>query len=120
MTGADAWIYRNDFPLSWGWFKYLPTMVPRICRHLCQRMRRGFSEYDMWNANHFLPDVISGSAYWLFAHTQSYPMHMTYDEWLEILREIGGGFGARDEDFGPVIPDLAFDLFREYLREMWD
>jgi hypothetical protein len=119
MTGADAWIYRNDFPLSWGWFKYLPKWSKRVTMHVYQRLTRVFSDADMWNANLFLADVIAGTADWHFRHNRGFPADITNEEWLDILSGIRDGF-TQDDDVDWVPAPWAWDLFRARFNDLWD
>lgn len=120
MTGADRWIYRNDYRLSWGWFKYLPTMVGQILRHWIERAMRGYSTFDMYDGSSYMADVIAGSAYWLFVNAHGHPDRMTHEEWLDILLEIRDGFSTRDEHDNLQIPERAWELLRENFKSIWD
>lgn len=120
VIGADRWIYRNDYPLSWAWFKYLPAYLARIVKHLWQRMTRGFSDFDMWNGNMFLAEMISGTAYWHFAHSMRSFCGVDREEWLDDLLVIVDGFDARDEGGFLAVPDVAWDLLKEHFYGLWD
>lgn len=119
MIGADRWIYRNDYPLSWGWFKFLPTWCERVTTHLWQRLRRGYSCYDMYNGETFIADVISNTAYELFVHTNGHPDGMTYDEWLDLLLDLREAFTV-DDDIDWTPPDWVWDVLRQHFKDLWD
>lgn len=119
MIGADHWIYCNDYPLSWTWFKYLPKWFERVTTHVWQRLSRGFSDADMWNADRFLADLIAATTYWHFIHNRGHPASVTNDEWLDILLIIRDGF-TRDDDIEDLPAPVAWDLLREFFGELWD
>lgn len=104
MIGADRWIYGHPF---------------KAIIHMWERLTRGFSRFDMWDAEEYLADVISGAAYWHFAHTHSWPGDMPHDDWLDVLLEIRDGFDSRDECGYRRPTDLGFDLFRENFAWLW-
>lgn len=120
MTGADAWIYRNDFPLSWGWFKYLPKWSKRVTMHVYQRLARGYTDFDMWNGNMFLADLIAATANWHFTHSMYAACGVDREQWLHDLLVIRDGFEARDEAGFLAVPDEAWHLLKEHFYGLWD
>lgn len=120
MIGADRWIYRNDCPLSIGWFKYLPKWSERVTMHVWQRFRCGYSDADMWNADGFLADLIAATAYWHFVHNRGHPVRMTNEEWLDILLAIRDGFTNDLDDIDWTPSDEAWELFRGNFNDLWD
>lgn len=121
MIGADGWIYTSPYRKFtrkwWVWWLTIPKVA---LRHWVERAMRGYSTYDMYNANYYLADVIAGGAYWMFANAHGHPDRMTYEEWLDILLEIRDGFSARDKYDDLAIPDVAWDLLRENFASIWD
>lgn len=124
MTGADRWLFENGYvKLSWKWFEYWVTLPKKLGKHWYQRARRGYSVFDMWNAEIYLADVIAGSAEWFFYHGNSVPNNLSEDDWNDVLLAIRDGFAdfaARDDFDSPDVPDLAWMLFQKYFRSLWD
>lgn len=120
MIGADRWIHKTGYrKFCTSWWKALPLVPFQIVKHRWQRMTRGWSDYDMADGEQFIADIISTTAYQYFAHTHGYPVHMTYEEWLDILLEICEGFSTLNEHHELVIPDMAWDLLRENIGGLW-
>lgn len=119
MIGADGWICNTGyrFPSRW-WWRDLIRIPVRVAVHKYERLTRGFSRFDMRNADGFLADIIAGSAYWHFVHTQSWPSTMAQADWLDILLEIRDGFTRVDGVYWSP-DDMAFDLLRENFAWLW-
>lgn len=105
MIGADRWLKR----LSRGYL-----------RHKWQRLKRGYSDFDMWNADGYLADVISATAYWHFVHNHGFDPFYGEERWLENLLEIYDGFKRDDDDMDWQPPAMAWDLLREMFPSLWD
>jgi hypothetical protein len=130
MIGADRRILRSGyrrFILPW-WRDILWNIPRRYVVHKWQRLTRGYSDMDMWNADGFLADLISATAYWHFAHShgfgglyvERYGWEQGRQRWLEDLLEIYEGFRRGDDDADRHPPDMAWDLLREMFPSLWD
>lgn len=122
MAGADSWVYRNGFRRfsKWWWREWLWVIPRRVPTHLWQRIRRGYSDYDMYNGGHFIADQIANTAWWMFSQGHSYPMDTTEDEWNLILLELRDEFTNAENDIDWSPSDMAFDLLHERFRDLWD
>lgn len=121
MTGADRWMFDNGYvKFSRKWFESYLRLPKQLVKHWYQRANRGYSVYDMWNADAYLADVIAGSAYWIFVHGHSHPSNLSEDEWNDVLLTIRDGFTVRDDSDSPDVSDLAWMLFQKYFRSFWD
>jgi hypothetical protein len=63
-------------------------------RHKCarQRARWGFSEYDVWDLDCYLSELIGDMAKYLAEHNMSHPYDVTTEEWQTILNTISKCF----------------------------
>src|SRR5258707_987108 len=108
MTGADRWLFDNGYvKFSRKWFESWARLPKQLVKHWYQRARRGYSVFDMWNADAYLADVIAGSAEWFFHHASGHPSNLSEDEWSDVLLSIRDGFAARDAGDSPDVSDLT-------------
>lgn len=91
----------------------------RYVLHKYQRLTKGFSDADMWDARSYLADLISATAWWHFSHNRGYPIRISEEEWLDALLEIYEGFKPNEDDELRV-PDHVWDLLRENFYDLWD
>lgn len=74
-----------------------------------QRARWGFSEYDVWNMDAYLADLLRDMcAYWA-KHHNSHPYEVTAEEWQQILINISECFAQYTREF----PQPAYEAFRK-------
>jgi hypothetical protein len=72
-----------------------------------QRARWGFSEYDVWDFNAYLADLLRDMfAYWAKHHCST-PYELTSEEWQQTLINISECFAQYNRDF----PTPAYDAF---------
>ena len=104
------------------------TAFLRPLRHVkwgIQRARRGYSERDVWNLDHYLATVIAGGCRALAADTHGYPNSgpddpFTFEDWQKELRHAADLFQEiADDDYGLL---AAWDVNgdREPKREQYD
>lgn len=78
--------------------EYKMTLLARIkwwfTRRKCarQRARWGFSEYDVWDLDTYLAELIGNMTEYLAEHNMSHPWDITDEEWQNILRTISHKF----------------------------
>ncbi|WPH57799.1 hypothetical protein [Mycobacterium phage WXIN] len=128
MIGADNWILKSGWrPLTKYWRRDIRKMPWRYTKHKYQRLTRGFSDADMWNADGYLADIISATAYWHFVHNKGIPMQYVAlhgdnadEEWRSALLDLYEGFRNEGDDIDWHPSAEAFDLLRETFRDLWD
>lgn len=116
-----------------------PYGIPNVCFSIIdendtkwdifekQRLKRGFDDSEVWNFDAtiarfiyprllvFIDDVINN---------QCHPVELTFDEWVDILKEISEGFklmsqdNEKSDDEDRII-ERALDLFRKYFHSLW-
>ena len=116
-----------------------PYGIPNVCFSIIdendtkwdifekQRLKRGFDDSEVWNFDAtiarfiyprllvFIDDVISN---------QCHPVELTFDSWVDILKEISEGFklmsqdNEKSDDEDKII-EKALDLFRKYFHSLW-
>lgn len=144
---ALAWYIR--IPLNIGdflWYRVIRRLedIPFLLRMKFQKLKRGFSDEEVWNFNSFIID----KAYKPFKEFYRYqseegkslPAEFETDPaaWLEILGKVNFAIEhewreANDPDFHPYKNfneverkdynerlDEGFMLFGKYLRHFWD
>lgn len=129
-----GWWYRHGL---WGynirhWMLH-PWQLWGVGRaeitHRRQRMKRGWSDRDAWSLDHHLAHVISGAIRYMADIAHGWPGEpMTYEEWVQILRDIADGFEAHTLGYdGPEVKaerqvkfNMAMDLFAKYYPHLFD
>ena len=116
-----------------------PYGIPNVCFSIIdendtkwdifekQRLKRGFDDSEVWNFDAtiarfiyprllvFIDDVISN---------QCHPVELTFDEWVNILKEMTEGFklmsqdNEKSDDEDRII-ERALDLFRKHFHSLW-
>lgn len=76
-----------------------------VAKHECERVAKGFSTYDWWNANSYLNFVILGMLKKFRNEGMGFPSNMTSDEWSTALDVMIEGFETAN-----VMTDGEFDL----------
>lgn len=130
MNDPSAWVYNTqDFNYD-------------IAKHEDQRINRGFSDYDWYNANDYLAYVLVGMLKQFRECGSGYPAHLGYvvddpynlqygdNIWYSILTEMIEGFEAHkimnEEVYGDKYKEAevklnrALDLLKEYWTGLWD
>ena len=116
-----------------------PYGIPNVCFSIIdendtkwdifekQRLKRGFDDSEVWNLDAtiarfiyprllvFIDDVIKN---------QCHPVDLTFDEWVDILKEMTEGFKLMSQDNEKSddeykIIEKALDLFRKYYHNLW-
>ena len=128
--GADRWLLGGGYRLfsRWWWRDIFSLKIPkRYIKHKYQRLTRGYSNADMWDASSYLADIISATAYWHFAHNQGIPFDYVNryggqadEEWRSTLLDLYEGFRNDEDDVDWRPSDAAFDLLRELWSDLWD
>lgn len=117
---SDRWVYEKPLR-NWR----------RILKHRRQRARRGFSDYDVWNLDGYLAQMIADTVAHLRAHGHGYPGNLSNEaEWDAILKRIEvplRSWAEHKHDMDPDEEDRwmercrdALELFREYFFTLWD
>lgn len=130
MIGADRWLLHGGYRRfnRWWWGDILWNIPRRYLTHKWQRLTRGYSDMDMWNAGDYIADIISTTAWWHFVHShgfgasyeQRYGWKAGQQRWLEDLLEIYEGFKRDDDDMAWQPPAMAWDLLGEMFPSLWD
>lgn len=116
------------------WAHHKPPVYVAKFKHAKQRIKRGYSQYDLYGFDSYIGEVISNALTdWVNQPPMGWPgPPMTYEEWLDILRDIAGGFKAgleaRDIRFSDPVRyaelitafDKGFGLFHQYFFHLWD
>ena len=50
----QSWWQHTYWPIYRFWYKYRPRQLYREAKYFIQRGRRGYSDRDLWNANHHI------------------------------------------------------------------
>lgn len=78
-------------------------------KYIRQRARWGFSEYDVWDMDAYLADLLRDMfAYWA-KHQHSHPYELTAEEWQQTLINISECFAQYNRD----LPTPAYDAFHK-------
>lgn len=78
-------------------------------KYVRQRARWGFSEYDVWDLDAYLADLLKDMfAFWA-KHQHSHPYNVTAKEWQQTLINISECFAQYNRDF----PQPAYEAFKE-------
>ena len=105
---------------------FLPKRSWYRGKHLYQRMRRGWSDQDVWNLDAHLASVIAAGIERLREVNFGAPDPLSLDEWREVLESISHGFrvwseagmeGLSPEDEEAYIE--AKRLFALWHQELW-
>lgn len=95
-------------------------------KHIKQRSKRGFSDYDWWNFSSYLSFVIIGGLEEFRRNGKGYPGGMSYAEWLVALDKMIAGFKAQEKmvslkGFKPGKDYvISYDEWAKPLLEAWD
>jgi hypothetical protein len=121
--------------IKWWLEKHGPRQLLRQHKWNKQRIKRGFSDLDLWGFDHFLAQVIRDGVLELDRIKHGWPGEpMTFEEWGQVLRNIADGMDAAitvqnlDYDYKDpsVVQELedrrqkGFALFSEYFLHLWD
>ena len=81
----------------------------RRARYVRQRARWGFSEYDVWDLDAYLADLLKDMfAFWA-KHQHSHPYNVTAEEWQQTLINISECFAQYNREF----PQPAYEAFKK-------
>lgn len=81
----------------------------RRAKYARQRARWGFSEYDVWNLNTYLAELLKDMFTFWAKHQHSHPYDITAEEWQQTLINISECFAQYNRDF----PQPAYETFKE-------
>lgn len=79
----------------------------RRAKYARQRARWGFSEYDVWDFDTYLAELISSMMRYWAKHNHSYHPEMTNEEWKATLNKIAECFEFWNKD----LPTPAYDTY---------
>lgn len=86
----------------------------RRAKYVRQRARWGFSEYDVWDFNIYLAELISAMMRYWAKHNHSYHPEMTNEEWRATLNKIAEYFEFWNKD----LPTPAYDTYRAAVKRI--
>jgi hypothetical protein len=72
-----------------------------------QRARWGFSEYDVWDLDAYLANLLRDMTAYLAKHHMSHPYYITPEEWQQTLINISECFAQYNRD----LPTPAYDAY---------
>jgi len=130
----QKFLYKKGF---WGYnlrawlrpknFLGLPGETKSRIRWKIQRMRKGYSTYDIWSFDTYLARVIAGGLEELRIMNNGHPANMTNDEWLDVLIEMEDGFRSYNDsgtigEYEEMNKKLnkSLLLFSAYFKHLWD
>lgn len=97
-----TWRYRLTRPFWWAWHNYNPRELRRKVRWGVQRWRRGYSDLDVWNADHHLARIIPPMMRQLSHELHGVPgtilaeydgdVEVAVTEWRRIMETVAVGF----------------------------
>jgi hypothetical protein len=142
--GPDEWATQdkiferiNPRPLWLRFLKLAETLyrLPHSTRYKIryakQRIKRGYSDQDLWSFDSYLAGIIAGGCEDLARISHGVPGNLTEGEWESVLKTIAVGFRdyAKDkfsESDGVPLSDeestynKGFDEFRKNFGALWD
>lgn len=80
----------------------------RRAKYARQRARWGFSEYDVWDMDTYLAELIGDMTAYLADHNMSHPYDATNEEWQDTLRTISRCF----KQYNIERPCPAYEAYR--------
>lgn len=94
--------------------------LPEEIKWLVQRAKRGYSDSDVWDFHYYLLDILIGGLTLFRDKTGAYPPEMTYEEWIDTLTAMIGGFKLDkmvvEDDKIPYLDEIP-DYFTEERRK---
>ena len=125
--------------LRWRYrIKYLidPREYYREIKMYWDRARRGWSEPDTWSADSYLARMLADMLEYLQDDCHSYPSHLEYEDWLDILAVMHYGFDryanrwdiwedtvertiAKEREIFTDL-EVSLELFKEHFMSLWD
>lgn len=116
-----------------------PFGIPNVCFSLVdkddsrweeyekQRLERGFDESETWSLDGTIAKFIYPRLQVFIedcVKLQCHPGHITFNEWLEILKDMVKGFELMSQDNmktdeEEAIIEKSLDLFREHFHQLW-
>lgn len=79
----------------------------RRAKYARQRVRWGFSEYDVWDLDYYLADLLKDMFAYFAKHHMSHPYDVTPEEWQQTLINISECFAQ----YGRELPTPAYDAY---------
>ena len=130
-------VWKVGYYKGWRWFWWNIKNFFKTFKYAFQRATRGYSDYDVWNADCYLASLISTLVRRLNETKTSYPASLYKDgksdeqaskEWSAILDEISecfekyGYYFDYDDfnDYDETAVDRGLDLLKKYFRSLWD
>lgn len=109
--------WRLSRALRWPMRKW--TAARRYVVRFYQRGRHGWSVEDAIGGDYYLAKVIAGITGWMSTHTHSYPVDLTYEQWVAMLKVVSEEFGAHAEDADHNIPYGVKQSFAKWFEDLW-
>lgn len=117
----------------------MPEDVARRALWSYQRVKRGYSDCDVWGMNDFLLDIIIPMLKHLKANLKGHPVDLTMKRWSAIIDIMISGFEAKKELFELTYTDTiprdewvayskeqerkfneGMKYFTKYFNNLWD
>lgn len=80
-------VFYPDGAYRW-WYRLSPSYVFRQLKWALQRVTRGFSDYDVYDLDHYYMELFQQSIEHLRTHKNGYPDGMSEEGWDAYLKEI--------------------------------
>lgn len=102
----------------------------RKFKYSYQRITRGYSDYDLWDFNEFIIEIIiNGIPDFISINIHSLPVNLTEDQWKDKLDTLQESFIQYEEALEQNITDIneftklkmkAFENLYECFEDLWD
>lgn len=101
--------------------RYRLTNLKYRIKYALQRLTHGYDDNQIYNLDTWLTRELGRRMLVLAACADSYPPHMTYEEWVDLLRIHGKALSEYDDFTDTSLPAQEALLFcAEYLPTLWD
>lgn len=110
--------------VMYRWFEWITSDLWLDMKHLYQRGKRGYSDRDVWDMNHYLSKIIPPMLRQMISGGYCHPIGLTPKKWDNIREKIALGFEASEKEEQSKDLDKQFDegmkLFVKYYKNLWD
>ena len=96
-----TWLDKLLHPFIWVWMRVEDAW--RNFRYRCQRFRRGYSDYDVWDFQMWLVHMLRPMLEDITHHLYTHPEDLTFEQWREILQEMLHLLSLMDTDNEAII-----------------